>query len=194
MWRNCSGKLNITSAMNLASPKQDSIISGQERTSQSMHQQPYQSRTPSITMAAPLTDQTRKDCPTKVIWTPVLEKSFVSLRDELLKMPVLKCPDYQQRFILQTDGYWNSFKPDGPDRMEHPIAYYSMEETSPTRAEACCNWVWVVSPTTCGFSLNHTCACGFSGWPRVCFLVQKVSWNVNDRFSLSTLNWILKIW
>ncbi len=53
------------------------------------------------TMAAPLTDQTRKDCPTKVIWTPELEKSFVSLRDELLKMPVLKCPDYQQRFMEQ---------------------------------------------------------------------------------------------
>ena len=81
------------------------------------------------TMAARLTDLTRKDCPNKVTWTRELEEDFVALRDELLKKPVLKCPDYQQKFILQTDasdrGLGAVLSQMDQTGNEHPIAYYS---------------------------------------------------------------------
>ena len=81
------------------------------------------------TMAARLTDLTRNDCPNKVTWTRELEEDFVALRDELLKKPVLKCPDYQQKFILQTDasdrGLGAVLSQMDQTGNEHPIAYYS---------------------------------------------------------------------
>ena len=80
-------------------------------------------------MAARLTDQTRKECPTKVTWTPELEEDFTALQEALLKKPVLKCPDYQQRFILQTDasdrGIGAVLSQSDQTGEEHPIAYYS---------------------------------------------------------------------
>ena len=81
------------------------------------------------TLAARLTDLTRKDCPNKVTWTQELEEDFIALRDELLKKPVLKCPDYQQTFILQTDasdrGIGAVLSQTDLTGKEHPIAYYS---------------------------------------------------------------------
>ncbi len=80
-------------------------------------------------MAARLTDLTRKDCPNKVTWTQELEEDFLALREELLKRPVLKCPDYQQMFTLQTDASDRGIGAvlSQTDQMgeEHPIAYYS---------------------------------------------------------------------
>ena len=56
------------------------------------------------TVAAPLTDLTRKGQPNKIQWGQTQERAFSSLRDSLLKRPILKLPDHSKPFILQTNA------------------------------------------------------------------------------------------
>ena len=57
------------------------------------------------TLMAGLSDQTKKDKPNNIQWTPELEIDFDTLRQELCKKPILACPDEDKPFILQTDCY-----------------------------------------------------------------------------------------
>ena len=54
-------------------------------------------------IALPLTDLTRKGCPSKVVWGEAQEKSYQTLKFMLVKAPVLKLPDFSKQFIIQTD-------------------------------------------------------------------------------------------
>ena len=56
------------------------------------------------TISAPLTDLTRKDLPNKVKWTESCEMAFNTLKDLLCKEPILKSPDFEQPFVVQTDA------------------------------------------------------------------------------------------
>lgn len=56
------------------------------------------------TIAAPLTDLTKKGAPNKVVWGDPQERSFVSLKEHLTSYPVLKLPDMTKQFILRTDA------------------------------------------------------------------------------------------
>ena len=55
-------------------------------------------------IAAPLTNLTRKGMPNKVIWQPEHESAFNKLKTMLVKEPILRLPDLDKEFILQTDA------------------------------------------------------------------------------------------
>ncbi|XP_041421806.1 uncharacterized protein LOC121394536 [Xenopus laevis] len=79
-------------------------------------------------IAAPLTDLTKKNCKDQVIWNPQCEVAFQKLKDMLCTEPVLKSPNFDYRFIVQTDasekglGAVLSQEIDGE---EHPVLYIS---------------------------------------------------------------------
>ena len=56
------------------------------------------------TVAAPLTDLTKKKSPNQVIWTERCAQAWKTLKDILCSSPVLKSPDFSSQFILQTDA------------------------------------------------------------------------------------------
>lgn len=55
-------------------------------------------------IAAPLSDLTRKNTPAHVTWTAVCEHSFQQLKTLLCTSPVLQAPDFDRPFTLQTDA------------------------------------------------------------------------------------------
>nr|KAG5702720.1 hypothetical protein BaRGS_013357 [Batillaria attramentaria] len=55
-------------------------------------------------IALPLTDLTKKDQPTRVIWTAVCEEAFQALKERLCAQPVICLPNLSQTFTLQTDA------------------------------------------------------------------------------------------
>ena len=79
--------------------------------------------------AKPLTDLTKKGLPEKVSWTPLCQSAFSLLKDALSRGPVLRNPDFDRPFTLQTDasefaiGVVLSQTDD--DGLEHPVSYYS---------------------------------------------------------------------
>jgi hypothetical protein len=52
--------------------------------------------------AKPLTDLLKKNA--SFIWTPLQEKAFIALRDELCKEPILQYPNFNEPFILTVDA------------------------------------------------------------------------------------------
>ena len=79
-------------------------------------------------IAVPLTDLTRKSRPNRVVWTPECALAFEKLKAALCSSPVLKSPEWDKTFILQTDasgrgvGAVLSQLKDGSDQ---PLAYFS---------------------------------------------------------------------
>ena len=55
-------------------------------------------------IAAPLTDLTKKDAPTKVIWKDVHEQAFHTLQSRLSNFPILRLPETDKEFVLRTDA------------------------------------------------------------------------------------------
>ena len=80
-------------------------------------------------IAAPLTDLTKKNAPNKVSWTPSCEQAFNTLKERLCSEPILKSPDFECPFILQTDaseyGVGAVLSQQTEDGQEHPVAYWS---------------------------------------------------------------------
>jgi len=56
------------------------------------------------TIASPLTDLTRKSVPNKVSWEICHQDAFDRLRNALASKPILKLPDMNKEFIVQTDA------------------------------------------------------------------------------------------
>ena len=56
------------------------------------------------TIAAPLSELTKKAKPNKVIWEEKLENSYNELKSALSKAPVFRLPDLDREFVLQTDA------------------------------------------------------------------------------------------
>ena len=80
-------------------------------------------------IAIPLTDLTKKALPDKVNWTPECERAFSELKKVLTETPILRNPDFDKEFILQTDasdrgvgGVLSQLDDEGNDR---PISYFS---------------------------------------------------------------------
>ncbi|XP_062613758.1 uncharacterized protein LOC134275492 [Saccostrea cucullata] len=55
-------------------------------------------------IASPLSDLTKKGQPNKVIWREPQEYAFITLKNALTVTPVLKLPDLNESFVLQTDA------------------------------------------------------------------------------------------
>lgn len=54
--------------------------------------------------AVPLTDLTKKGQPNLVRWEDAQERAFTQLRDMLTQAPILRLPNLNKRFIVQTDA------------------------------------------------------------------------------------------
>ena len=80
------------------------------------------------TVAAPLTDLTKKNFPNLVTWTDCCAKAWQALKDVLCSSPVLKSPDFTSQFILQTDasnqGVGAVLSQRDEHGSDHPVAYF----------------------------------------------------------------------
>ena len=80
-------------------------------------------------VAVPLTDLTKKDAPSKVIWSEKCDHAFRQLKELLCNAPLLSTPDFDRSFVLQTDaserGVGAVLSQCDDEGMEHPVAYFS---------------------------------------------------------------------
>ena len=56
------------------------------------------------TIAAPLTELTKKEQPNDLLWNLECAESFEALKRHLCTGPVLMCQDFDHSFVLQTDA------------------------------------------------------------------------------------------
>ncbi len=83
-------------------------------------------------LAAPLTDLTRKGQPEKVCWTPEAEEALRRVKMALSSEPVLRAPDFSCPFLLQTDASdtgLGAVLSQVQEGEEHPILYISRKLT-----------------------------------------------------------------
>ena len=80
-------------------------------------------------IAAPLSDLTKKSAPNLVQWSSQCDSAFQKLKELLCSHPVLKSPDFSKEFILQTDaserGVGAVLSQTDDEGREHPVSYYS---------------------------------------------------------------------
>lgn len=55
-------------------------------------------------IAAPLTDFSGKGQPKKVVWRDSQENAFITLKPSLMVTLILKIPNLNETFVLQTDA------------------------------------------------------------------------------------------
>ena len=81
------------------------------------------------TIAAPLTDLTRKNSPNRVEWTNDCTQAFQCLKNCLCTAPILYSPDFTQPFVVQTDasdrGIGAVLSQLDTDGTDHPVSFYS---------------------------------------------------------------------
>ena len=81
------------------------------------------------TIATPLSSAKRKDKPNVIKWTATQQTAFDTLNDRLVNYPVLRTPQWERGFLLQTDasstglGYVLSQLDDNGEEL--PLAYGS---------------------------------------------------------------------
>ena len=78
--------------------------------------------------AAPLTDRVGSRCPNRVQWSEEAVAAFHDLRQALSQSAVLRSPDFDQPFVLQTDASDRGLGGvllQGPPEDRHPVAYIS---------------------------------------------------------------------
>ncbi len=79
-------------------------------------------------LAASLTDLTRKGQPEKIQWTPAAEEAFERVKGALTSAPVLRAPDFSCPFLLQTDASdtgLGAVLSQIQEGEEHPVIYIS---------------------------------------------------------------------
>ena len=78
-------------------------------------------------VAAPLTDLLSPKV--NFVWSPACQDAFEETKRLLLNAPVLAAPDFSCAFKLAVDasdtGVGGVLLQDGPDRVEHPVSYFS---------------------------------------------------------------------
>ncbi|KAL0177337.1 hypothetical protein M9458_026231, partial [Cirrhinus mrigala] len=87
-------------------------------------------------LAAPLTDLTRKGQPEKVQWSPEADKAFREIKKVLTSEPVLCALDFSCPFLLQTDASdtgLGAVLSQVQEGEEHPVLYISRKLTSAER-------------------------------------------------------------
>ncbi|KAL0176575.1 hypothetical protein M9458_028905, partial [Cirrhinus mrigala] len=87
-------------------------------------------------LAAPLTDLTRKGQPEKVQWSPEADEAFREIKKALTSEPVLRAPDFSCPFLLQTDASdtgLGAVLSQVQEGEEHPVLYISRKLTSAER-------------------------------------------------------------
>lgn len=113
----------------------------------------YRSFVPNFSsIAVPLTDLTKKGQPNKLVWGEQQELAFTSLKTALCSFPILKLPEVDKPFIVQTDASENGIgaallQNDGEVR--RPVAYASRKLNGAEKAYAtvekeCLACVWAI--------------------------------------------------
>ncbi|KAL1269301.1 hypothetical protein QQF64_031590 [Cirrhinus molitorella] len=90
-------------------------------------------------LAAPLTDLTRKGQPERTPWGPTEEEAFRAIKAALTSEPVLRAPDFNCPFLLQTDASdtgLGAVLSQIQDDEEHPVIFISRKLTSAERRYA----------------------------------------------------------
>ncbi len=83
-------------------------------------------------LAAPLTDLTRKGQPEMVCWKPEAEEAFRNVKTALTSEPVLRAPDFSCPFLLLTDASdtgLGAVLSQVQESEEHPVLYISRKLT-----------------------------------------------------------------
>ena len=55
-------------------------------------------------IAVPLSDLTKKGQPNNIRWEESQEKAFTTLKEALVKKPILRLPDLERQFVIRTDA------------------------------------------------------------------------------------------
>ncbi|CAM4623943.1 unnamed protein product [Caretta caretta] len=80
-------------------------------------------------ITAPLTDLTKKKQPNAIQWTEECQKAFNQLKVTLMSDPVLRAPDFDKLFLVNTDasehGVGAVLMQEGPDQEFHPVVFLS---------------------------------------------------------------------
>ena len=80
-------------------------------------------------LSARMSDLTKKDQPNQVIWTAKLDQDFQMMKNLLIQKPILRCPDYDRPFLLQTDasekGIGAVLSQTDDQGEDHPVIFYS---------------------------------------------------------------------
>ncbi len=87
-------------------------------------------------LAASLTDLTRKGQPEKVQWSSASEEAFQRIKEALTSEPVLRAPDFSCHFLLQTDASDTGLRAvlsQVQEGEEHPVLYISRKLTPAER-------------------------------------------------------------
>ncbi len=90
-------------------------------------------------LAAPLTDLTRKGQPEKTPWSPEADLAFQQVKAALTSEPLLRAPDFGCPFLLQTDASdtgLGAVLSQVVDGEEHPVIYISRKLTPAERRYA----------------------------------------------------------
>ena len=103
-------------------------------------------------IATPLTDLTKKGQPTTLEWKTPHEEAFGILKQEICKAPILRLPDLQKPFILQTDASENGTGAvllQEHDGQRYPLAYSSKKFSVPQKSysvteKECLALIWGV--------------------------------------------------
>ena len=101
-------------------------------------------------VAAPLTDLTKKGSPNTLEWGPAQQNAFIALRKVIASQPVLSLPDYSKQFLLQTDASDQGIGAvllQEKEGMRHPIGFASRkllprEQNYATIERECLAIVW----------------------------------------------------
>jgi len=104
-------------------------------------------------VAAPLTDLTRKGSPTILEWKSAQQNAFIVLRRVIASQPILCLPDYSKQFLLQTDASDSRIGAvllQETNRLRHPIGFASRkllprEQNYATIERECLAIVWGIS-------------------------------------------------
>jgi hypothetical protein len=104
-------------------------------------------------IAYPLTNLTKKKMSNTVQWSETCQEAFDKLKASLTSKPIVKAPDFEKKFYLQTDAsqfglgaVLTQFDQDGS---EHPIVYLSgkmlpREENYSVAEKECLAIVWAI--------------------------------------------------
>ena len=76
-------------------------------------------------IAVPLTDLTKKGSPNTLVWTEIQDQAFHTLKKAVCNPPVLRSPDVNKPFILQTDERVGAILIQDENQIKHPVAFAS---------------------------------------------------------------------
>lgn len=77
------------------------------------------------TLAKTLIDLIKRKLPKLMSWMSECEKTFQTLKEELVSAPVLQTPDFSHQFLVQTDAYIYCLGAVLSSIIEHTILYPS---------------------------------------------------------------------